>query len=349
MNIENILNDFADESILADSSYRKIPVNEIIDTPDARLEIEDEHNTISELADSINKNGLISPINVRKTDKGYEVVAGRRRLAAVRSLGWNAIPAVIDSNMDDRKAYILMLQENIHRKDFSQFELAHAIRKLRSDGLSDDEIAEQFGKSPSWVRMFISITDITPELAEEIKQTGRVNNATALSELANIEKNNPELAKKAVREISQNPDVPYQNIIKAAKTRRKSKKESSNEPAQNAKPKRIGKVERMVNELYSTDEQVLASLLELKEEANGQAIDPYAANTALKRRAIESLQPFYDKGNSLDWNEFKAIQSENMLDKNAPMDKRLYGLTFILGWKRDRFNFANICKILEVL
>jgi ParB family chromosome partitioning protein len=84
---------------------------------------------IDELAASIRAHGLMQPIVVRPVAKGYELVAGHRRLEAVRSLGWTEITAIVrDENEDE--AYILTLVENLQREDLTPKEEASALEAL---------------------------------------------------------------------------------------------------------------------------------------------------------------------------------------------------------------------------
>lgn len=339
--LDSILGE-AQKGLVTGNISKNINITDIIDTPDARTEIEDDNHTIAELAQSIQENGLIQPISLRKTGNGYEVLAGRRRLAAVKTLHWENIPAVIHEDVDDRKAEAIMLQENIHRKDFSQFELAQQIRKMRDEGMSLDEIAKMFGKKESWVRMFISISGLSPELIEEIEQGGRVKNATALSSLASIEKINPELAMKTAQDITDNPEKNYQDIIKEA--REKVKEDGGGSKSPNKEPaKKQTKVEKQIEEKYPDEKTVISTLISMDKQALPEA------ETALKRAALRYLEPYHQQGNDANWNDFADWQSNKMFDKGASAEKRLLGMIFLLGFRRERLSFLSVCEILNAL
>ncbi len=102
------------------------------------------------LADSIRKNGIIQPLTVRKREDGcYELIAGERRLRAARFAGLTEVPC-IEQVVDDRKAAILCLIENLQRRDLTVFEEAEGIRVLMNEwGLSQYEMAVRLGKSQS--------------------------------------------------------------------------------------------------------------------------------------------------------------------------------------------------------
>ena len=104
---------------------------------------------LSELAASIEANGLLQPIVVRRGKAGaaYELVAGERRLRAARQLGWTEIPAYV-RDVDDRALLVLALVENIQREDLGPLEEARGYEELRrAFGLRQREIAEAVGKS----------------------------------------------------------------------------------------------------------------------------------------------------------------------------------------------------------
>ncbi|MCS7001172.1 MAG: ParB/RepB/Spo0J family partition protein, partial [Candidatus Kapabacteria bacterium] len=75
-------------------------------------------STIEDLAKSIEKQGLLSPITVfRKPDGRYSLIAGQRRLLACKQLGWPTISAIVRESMTDADATAISLVENVHRAD----------------------------------------------------------------------------------------------------------------------------------------------------------------------------------------------------------------------------------------
>lgn len=109
--------------------------------------------TIDELAQSIKANGLIQPLIVRKssTGKGYQLIAGERRLRAAKVAGIKQIPIVI-RRTTDKEALELALLENIQREDLNCVETALAYYQLIHDfDLTQEELAERMGKDRSSV------------------------------------------------------------------------------------------------------------------------------------------------------------------------------------------------------
>ena len=109
-----------------------------------------EH-AIVELAGSIRRYGLLSPLIVRRTETGYELIAGERRLRALRLLGEEETDAVV-MTAGDRESALIALVENVQRENLSFFEEAEAYQTLLSaHGLSRDELAGKLSRSPSAV------------------------------------------------------------------------------------------------------------------------------------------------------------------------------------------------------
>ncbi len=105
---------------------------------------------IERLAESIRRVGLLSPLLVRRRgDGGYELIAGERRLRALRLLGRSHADAIV-SPARDRDSALIGLIENAQREDLHFFDAAEACsRILREHGLSREELAAAIGKSPS--------------------------------------------------------------------------------------------------------------------------------------------------------------------------------------------------------
>ncbi len=128
----------------------KIPVTEISPNPhQPRIAFDGE--ALSSLADSIRRYGLLQPVSVRKTEDGYELIAGERRLRAARLAGMREIPALV-YRVDGEASAELALMENLLREDLGIFETAAAMARLVSEyGLTQEEIASRLSVSQSYV------------------------------------------------------------------------------------------------------------------------------------------------------------------------------------------------------
>jgi ParB family chromosome partitioning protein len=111
-----------------------------------------ERGALEELARSIATMGLIQPLTVKPTPAGYEVVAGHRRLLALRMSGI-AECAVMILDGDSEQQAAVMLVENIQRADLTPVEEARSLSKMQGLlGMSISECAEALSRSEAWVR-----------------------------------------------------------------------------------------------------------------------------------------------------------------------------------------------------
>ena len=102
---------------------------------------------LAQLAESIRENGLISPITVRKTDTGYQIVAGERRWRACRLAGLDKVPVMV-VEADDKLAFEMAMIENLQREDLNPLEEAEGYRELMDRfHMTQEEVARKVGKS----------------------------------------------------------------------------------------------------------------------------------------------------------------------------------------------------------
>lgn len=124
------------------------------------------------LAISIRMNGILQPITVRETEKGYEVVSGERRLRASRLAGLLSVPCIV-IDVSSFKSAIYALIENLQRQNLGYFEEAAAIEKLMKDfRLSQDEVAKQLGKAPSTVSNKLRLLALPDTVKEKLCENG---------------------------------------------------------------------------------------------------------------------------------------------------------------------------------
>lgn len=129
-----------------------------------------DESALSELAESIEKHGLIQPIVVRPTSNGaYQIVAGERRWRACRMAGLDEVPVVI-KELDDRNYYEIALVENLQREDLNPVEEALGYRALIDGyGLTQEQVAESVGKSRSTVTNAIRLLNLPADALAALK------------------------------------------------------------------------------------------------------------------------------------------------------------------------------------
>lgn len=127
-----------------------IPVSKIRTNPYQPRRHFDEEK-LQELANSIKTHGLFTPILVREAKKGYELVAGERRLRASKLAGLKDIAAIVVS-FDDSQMMEIAIIENIQREDLNVIEEAMGYQSLVERlGLTQDEVAQRVSKSRSHI------------------------------------------------------------------------------------------------------------------------------------------------------------------------------------------------------
>ena len=107
---------------------KNIPTGDLVVSP---LNVREDVGDIRTLAESIQQEGLLHPLTVRPYgEEKYEIVAGRRRYEACKLIGMKLIPCNIAEEMDDRRAVLVSLKENMRRGDITAAEKKRAIAKL---------------------------------------------------------------------------------------------------------------------------------------------------------------------------------------------------------------------------
>lgn len=112
---------------------------------------------LQELANSIQTNGIIQPLIVRRKADHYELIAGERRLRAARVAGLTEVPVVVQDYTDERLLEVALI-ENIQREDLNPIETAQALDRLvREMHLSHEEIARRTGKDRTTITNMIRL------------------------------------------------------------------------------------------------------------------------------------------------------------------------------------------------
>lgn len=129
---------------------------------------------LQELAASIKEFGVVQPLVVRKKGKGYELVAGERRLRAAALAGLTTVPAII-KEYDDIKMMEIALVENIQRHDLNPIEEAQGLRRLMAEcKLTQEQAAEKVGRSRVAVTNILRLLNL-PEAIQGFIVEGKLN------------------------------------------------------------------------------------------------------------------------------------------------------------------------------
>ena len=176
----------------------ELPVELIKPNPDQPRKSFDDDDII-QLAESIEQNGILQPLSVRRNKDSYELIAGERRLKAAKLCGLETVPCIIHDVTSENSA-VLSLVENIQRKDLSFFDEAMAIEKLiKYYGLTQDQAAAKLGRAQSTIAnklRLLRLTDTERSIIINNNMTER--HARALLRIASPE-NRLEVLEKIVK------------------------------------------------------------------------------------------------------------------------------------------------------
>lgn len=176
----------------------ELPIEQVCPSPfQPRMEFNEAE--LEKLAASISENGLIQPISVRKTERGFELIAGERRLRACALIGRKTIEAIIH-DLDDRDCAAWALIENLQRSDLGVFDEAKGIYELIGLwGATREEAAKRLGMAPSTLSNKLRLLKLSPNVREIINGAGLTERHAR--ELLRVE--DPDLQEKAASHIAE--------------------------------------------------------------------------------------------------------------------------------------------------
>ena len=182
-----------------ESDILELPVSEIRPNPYQPRKSFDQE-ALDELATSIKNYGVFQPIIVKKSIKGYDLIAGERRLRASKLAGLETIPAIIKDLSDDEMREIALL-ENLQRENLSSIELAWAYKGIiDSLHIRQEDLAAKIGKSRSHVTNTLGLLRLPDDVQDMVRDNKMtMGHARVLSKIED-ENKVEELAKKVVTE-----------------------------------------------------------------------------------------------------------------------------------------------------
>ena len=271
-NNENLNLNQLEESIYENVSrdeIMEIDIDELRVNPYQPRKVFDE-KALQELSASIKEHGVFQPIIVKKSIKGYVIVAGERRYRASKLAGLKTIPAIIRDFNDEQMMEIALL-ENLQRENLTAIEEAEAYKAMiEALSLTQEELSQKVGKSRSHITNILGLLRL-PKEVQEMVNSSKISMAHAriLSKMDDEDKIK-NLANKIVEEkmnvrdledISKDPEISKKNKIERKKT--------SNE--------------------YKYVEELLQEKLDAKVKINDKKIEITFVNNADLNRILEIL------------------------------------------------------------
>lgn len=159
---------------------------------------------LNELAESIKEHGVFQPIIVKKSIKGYEIIAGERRFRASKIAGLTTIPAIVKDFSDEEMMQIALL-ENLQRENLTAIEEAKAYKGIiDSMHITQEELSKKLGKSRSHITNMIGLLKLPASIQDMILYNKiSMGHARVLSKLEDVN----QIEKLAERIIDENISV----------------------------------------------------------------------------------------------------------------------------------------------
>ena len=218
---------------IEESIYETVKNDEIIDLDIDTLRVNPyqprkvfDEEALQDLANSIKEHGVFQPIIVKKSIKGYEIIAGERRVRASKLAGKTTIPAIIRDFSDEQMMEIALL-ENLQRENLTSIEEAEAYRMMLDKlGLTQEELAVKVGKSRSHITNILGLLRLPKNVQDMINSNNiSMGHARILSKLENNDQIkeiadkivNDKLSVRDVEKLTQSDNFERKNKVKREK------------------------------------------------------------------------------------------------------------------------------------
>jgi len=225
---------------------------------------------LNDLSESIKEHGVFQPIIVKKSIKGYEIIAGERRVRASRMAGLEKIPAII-RNLNDEQMMEIALLENLQRENLSAIEEAIAYKSMIEKlNLTQEELSKKVGKSRSHITNILGLLRLPKEVQEMVANNQiSMGHARVLSKLEDNEK-----IIEMAREIVERK-IPVRELEQEAESKEKKVK--------------IERRTKTNNNDFKYVEELLREKLDTKVKIKDKKIEITFTNVADLNRILEVL------------------------------------------------------------
>lgn len=189
------------QQLTQDNSQKIVEINiDLIDPNPFQPRKNFSDDELVELAETIEKHGLIQPISLRKIGDRYQIISGERRTRATKLLGLKTIKAQVYENLNDNAMAEWALIENIQRVDLNPVEIARSYAQLIDNhGYTHEDLSKVVGKSRSAITNTLRLLKL-PETVQNFIEEGKINSGAARALCSDKIENVQELAERIINE-----------------------------------------------------------------------------------------------------------------------------------------------------
>ena len=234
----------------------EIPISELRPNPYQPRKIFD-NDKLKELSESIKEHGVFQPIIVKKSIKGYEIIAGERRYRASKLAGLEKIPAIV-RNFTDNQMMEIALLENLQRENLNAIEEAVAYKSMIDKmNITQDELSKKVGKSRSHITNILGLLRLPLEVQKLlVDEKISMSHARVISKLESREEM-IELATKIIKE-----QMPVRDVEKIS-TEGTLTKKNKNERKTRSQASEYKYVEDMMSDKLDTKVKIKDKKIEI--------------------------------------------------------------------------------------
>ncbi|AXY24555.1 chromosome partitioning protein ParB [Suicoccus acidiformans] len=210
---------------------------------------------LNELAESIKQTGVFQPVILRQSSiKGYELIAGERRVRASRMAGKETIPAIV-RQLDEEQMIEIAVIENLQREDLSPLEEAEAYQTLMDKlSLTQAEVAERIGKSRPYIANYLRLLSLPDKIKAYVTDEAlSMGQARTLLGLKDKEQMLP-LAKKVIDEDLTVRQV--EELVQLYNQKLQGKPKAKKEKTTKQKPAHIIEIEQQMQDYFGTSARI---------------------------------------------------------------------------------------------
>jgi len=168
-----------------------VPIKNIVSELNVRCDFSTEG--MNALIENIRVNGIIEPLVVNLVNDRYELVSGGRRLKAAEAVGLSVVPCIVHENLSLVSVHRIMIAENLLREELDPVSEAVAIQRLVDDGITQEDIGRELGKSQEFVSNRVRLLKLPSIIQEKIiwRQINPTLGLVILSDLAKMKAVSP--------------------------------------------------------------------------------------------------------------------------------------------------------------